>query len=289
MQRSLILALILFAWVSAQAATPTLGPVILVAFENHSYASVMGSTGVSAMPYLHSLMNKYTLATNFYAQAAGSVPDYFMVTTGNTVSCCTSYVGPYTGNNLARVLNNAGKSWKVFAQGLPSVGYLGTCCYPYVKYHNPFAYFSDVTGSSTQKAKILPLSYLGGSVGNLPSFSMIIPDNRHNAHDCPNGGTNCTDYDKLHAADLFLQTYIPGILSSAQFQTSGLLVIWWDEGSGGSNRTAITFVGPKVKNAYKSGVYYKDANLLRTIIEGLHGGSYPGASASAYDMSDIFK
>ncbi len=289
MQRLFLLALIVLACISAQAATPTLGPVIVVAFENHSYASVMGSTGTAAMPYLHSLMNNYTLATNFYAQANGSVPDYFMITTGNPVSCCTSYVGPYAGNNLARVLNAAGKSWKVFAQGLPSPGYLGTCCYPYVKYHNPFAYFSDVTGSSTQKANILPLSSLGGSIGNLPSFSLIIPDNRHNAHDCPNGGTNCTNYDKLHAADLFLQTYIPAILSSSQFQANGLLIIWWDEGSGGSYRTAITFVGPLVNNGYKSGVFYKDANMLRTIIQGLHGGSYPGASASAAPMSDIFK
>ncbi len=281
-----ILAALLWA-APAKAATPALGPIVVVAFENHPYGAVVGSP---AMPYLNHLISTYALAANYYQTAPGSVPDYFMLTTGYTVSCCTSYVGPYSGNNLARVLINGGKSWQVYAQSLPYAGYLGTGYYPYVKYHNPFAYFTDVINSATQTNKIVPLSQLGADVANgtLPAFSMIVPDNRHNAHDCPNGGTNCTDADKLQAADLFLQNFVPALLTVPSFQQSGLLVIWWDEGNSSSSRTAITFVGPQVKKAYRSGTLYRDWNLLRTIIEGLGLGSFPGASASAYDMADMF-
>ena len=275
------------------AATPALGPVILIAFENHSYSAVMGSTGASAMPYLHALIGDYALANNFTAEEPGSVADYFDVTTGNHVSTSTGYKGPYTGNNLARVLIAKNKSWKVYAQGLPSVGYVGTCCYPYVKYHNPFAYFSDVL-SGTERNNIVPLTEWQADIGAPPSFSLIIPDNRHNAHDCPNGGSSCTDSDKLHAADLFLQDAhgadIPALLATPAFQPggNGLLVIWWDEGSGGSEHVAITLGGPPVKKGYRSPVSYRDPNLLRTIIEGLGLSSFPGTSSSASDMSDIF-
>ncbi len=282
--RPLFLSLLLSF--QALAATPALAPIVVIAFENHPYSSVVGS---SAMPYLNSLIQEYSLAANFYATAPGSVPDYFMITTGERVACCPSYAGPYTGNNLVRVLGNGGKSWKVYAQSLPYAGYLGSGYYPYVKYHNPFAYFSDVVNNSTQKAKIVPLSQLSAdlSTGQLPIFMYILPDNVHNAHSCP-GATNCTDADKLRAADLFLQDYVPALLHTPAFEKSGLLVIWWDEGNSTTEHTAITFVGPLVRKGYKSYTFYKDQNLLRTIIEGLRLNSFPGVSVTASDMSDIF-
>ncbi len=284
---TIVLVLMLLLVATAMATVPPVGPVVVVAFENHPYSAVVGSP---SMPYLNSLISSYALAANYYQTAPGSVPDYFEITTGNTVSCCTSYVGPYTGNNLARVLINGGRSWKIYAQTLPYAGYLGTGYYPYVKYHNPFAYFSDIVNSAAQAQKIVPISQLSADIANgvLPAFSMVIPDNRHNAHDCPNGGTTCTDADKLQAADLFLQNYIPALMTVPSFQKSGLLVIWWDEGNSSSSRTAITFVGPSVKKAYKSYVSYRDWNLLRTIIEGLRLNSFPGSSYNAYDMADMF-
>ncbi len=281
-----ILAALLWA-APATAATPALGPVVVVAFENHPYSAVVGSP---SMPYLNSLIRGNALAANYYATAPGSVPDYFMLTTGNTVSCCTSYTGPYSGDNLARELIKGGKSWKIYAQSLPYAGYLGTGYYPYVKYHNPFAYFTDVINSTAQVSKIMPFPQLSADIANgtLPAFSMVIPDNRHNAHDCPAGGTNCTDADKLQAADLFLQDFVPALLTVPSFQQSGLLVIWWDEGNSTSERTAIALVGPLVKKGFASSTAYKDQNLLRTIVEGLRLAAFPGASATAYDMGDMF-
>src|SRR5262245_5085691 len=67
----------------AQASTPQLGHVVIVAMENHSYNDVVGS---SSMPYFNSLINQYGLAQKFYANVHGSFPDYAMVTTGELIT-----------------------------------------------------------------------------------------------------------------------------------------------------------------------------------------------------------
>src|SRR5512142_1221648 len=124
---------------SAAVASST--HVILVVEENHSYGDVIGS---SAMPYLNSLATQYSLATRYFANAHPSIPNYFMLTTGRIETLNDSFNGTISDNNLARVLNTAGKSWRVYAEDLPSAGYLGGDTALYVKRHDPFAYFSDV-------------------------------------------------------------------------------------------------------------------------------------------------
>ena len=118
--------------VLAQSSTPQLGPVVVVALENHSNSNVVGS---SSMPYYNSLIEKYGLAQSFFANVHGSFPDYAMLTTGELITSSGS--GPAPGvvvniNNIERELINAGKSWKVYAEDLPHPGYLGGDQYPYL-------------------------------------------------------------------------------------------------------------------------------------------------------------
>ncbi|MFB3916337.1 MAG: alkaline phosphatase family protein [Terriglobales bacterium] len=280
----------LFLCAAGYAATPALKHVVVVAFENKSYSEVVSNP---VMPYLNSLISSGGLATNFWATAPGSVPDYFMLTTGQTISFTPTIPTPVTVDNLARALNGAEKSWKVYAQSIPSEGYLGPSVYPYIKFHNPFVYFSDVIDSPEQAAKIVPLKQLAADVASdvLPNFSFIVPDNLHNAHDCPDGGTDCTEDDKLAAADEFLADHMPALLNTTSFHDDGMLVIWWDEGTdseNGGGHVAITLVGPVVKSGFRSTVFYRHENVLRTIVEGLQLGSYPGASATATSMTDLF-
>src|SRR5262245_22656084 len=117
----------------AQTSTPQLGHVVIVAMENHSYNDVVGS---SSMPYYNSLINQYGLAQNFYANVHGSFPDYAMVTTGELITASGAGLPndfPLSINNIERELIKAGKTWKVYAEGLPSVGYTGSDQYPYLK------------------------------------------------------------------------------------------------------------------------------------------------------------
>jgi acid phosphatase len=267
--------------------------VVVVALENHSYNDVVGS---SSMPYFNSLIDKGGLAQSFFANVHGSFPDYAMVTAGQLVT--SSGAGPPPGvvvniNNIERELIAAGKSWKVYAEDLPHPGYVGGTQYPYLKFHNPFAYFSDNQNGSPQANNIVPFSEFSGDVGSgsLPDFSFVVPNAIHDARDCPGGGS-CSDSLKLSTADQWLQNNIAQLLSSPQFQQNGLLVLWWDEGnasdnSNGGGHIAVVLVGPMVKPGFRSTTFYRHQNLLRTICEAL-GVGFPGASSSAASMAEFF-
>src|SRR5205814_719464 len=136
---------------SAQTVLPS-SHVFLLVEENHSYSSVIGN---SSMPYLNSLAKKYGLATRFYANTHPSIGNYFMMTTGQIITNNDSMCSAVTQDNIVRHLLAAGKTWKSYADGLPSVGYTGCGSGAYVKRHNPLAYFSDVANSS-EKNNLVP-------------------------------------------------------------------------------------------------------------------------------------
>src|SRR5205085_8834872 len=107
---------------------PLVGHVFLLVEENHAYESVMGNP---VMPYTNSLAQRYSLATHYYANRHNSLPNYFMLTVGDLVTTDDSYTGTVTQDNVVRALTKANKTWKVYADSLPSVGYLGPSQPPY--------------------------------------------------------------------------------------------------------------------------------------------------------------
>ena len=273
-------------------STPPLGHVVVVALENHSYSDVVGS---SSMPFYNSLISRYGLAQNFFANVHGSFPDYAMVTSGELITANGAGLPsdfPLSIDNIERELIQAGKTWKVYAENLPSVGYTGTDQYPYLKRHNPFAYMSDNLGTS-QANNIVPFSQFATDLANntLPNFSFVVPNAIDCSEDCPGGGS-CSDSTKLATADQWLQSNIQPLLSNPAFQKDGLLVLWWDEGNAadtnqGGGQIAVTLVGPTIKPGFRSTTFYRHENLLRTIAEGL-GLGFPGASIYVTSMGEFF-
>src|SRR5262245_50884239 len=116
-----------------QSSTPPLGHVVVISLENHSYGDIVGNP---SMPYYNSLTNQYGLAQNFFANVHGSFPNYAMLTSGELITASGAGLPndfPLSINNIERELIKAGKTWKVYAEGLPSVGYTGSDQYPYLK------------------------------------------------------------------------------------------------------------------------------------------------------------
>ena len=277
--------------------TPTVPPpqfsrVIVVVEENTSYSQVVGSP---AMPYLNSLATQNGLATNYFADTHPSIGNYFMMTTGQLITNDDAFSGSVTADNVVRQLTAAGKSWGVYAEGLPSTGYTGPDAYPYLKHHNPFAYFSDVTSDPMQAMKLVPFSNFAGDLASnsLPQYTFVIPDVEDDAHDCPGGGNSCSEDQKLAQADAWLKSNIGPLVTSSSFQTDGLLVITFDEGSRtdalhGGGQVATVVVSPKAKKGFKSGTFYQHENLLRLSLAGLGVNSFPGAASNASAMGDFF-
>ena len=265
------------------------GPVVVVVEENHSYEQVIGN---SLMPYFNSLAQQGASATQYYASVHPSLPNYFMLTTGAIQTMDNNWTGQVTGDNLARSFAAAGRTWKSYVEDLPSAGYLGSSQGEYIKHHNPFAYFSDVVNNPSQAANIVPFSQFSNAVasGTLPNFSLLIPNSPDDAHGCLT--SSCTDNDLLARSDQWLKTNIGPLLSSAQFQKSGLLLIVFDESNiadirSGGGRTPWIALGPKAKAGAQSSVTYGHQNTLRTICDQLGVAPCPGAAVSAAGIDDL--
>ena len=236
------------------------------------------------MPYLNSLASQYGLATQFYANTHPSIGNYFMMTTGQIITNNDSYNNVVLADNIVRHLLTAGKTWKSYAESLPSVGYTGIDVYPYAKKHNPFSFFSDVVNSSTEVSNLVPFTQFSADLAanQLPQFSFIVPNLLDDAHD----GTP-------QQADNWLKTNIGPLVASPMFQRDGLLIVLFDEAgtsdtTHGGGHIPCLIVSPLAKKGYQSTTLYQHQNALRLMLEGLGVTSFPGAVAKAGDMAEFF-
>ncbi len=276
---------------------PQVAHVFIVLEENHSYSDVIGNT--ASMPYLNSLASANGLATQYYADAHPSLPNYFELTVGGGTSITgtegDAYSGIVTDDNVVRALTVAGKTWKSYAESLPSPGYLGGDSGAYLQHHNPVVYFSDVQNSSSQAANVVPFTQLASDIANnsLPEYGFIVPNVNDDAHNCPAGMSTCTSDQQLAAADQWLSTNIAPLLASTAFQNS-LLIIVFDEAedsdtqNGGGHVPAV-LVGSMVKAGYQSTTVYQHESTLRLMMEALGVTDLPGAAAGAPDMVEFFQ
>jgi phospholipase C len=267
---------------SPSITPPTFAHVILVMEENHSYSDVIGN---ASMPYLNSLASQYGLATQYFADAHPSIPNYFMLTTGLTETFDDNYSGTVSDDNIVRELGKAGKSWKSYAESIPSAGYLGGDSGTYLRHHNPFSYFSDVQNDNTQAANIVPFTQFAADLANnaLPQFSFVIPDTLDDAHD----GT-------LAQADAWLQANIAPLLSNSAFQTGGLLIVTFDESeqsdvAHGGGHVPTLVISSQAKMGYQSQTVYQHESTLRLILESSGVTVFPGMAAGAPDMAEFFQ
>jgi hypothetical protein len=270
------------ATVTVQSTSiPTFGHVILLMEENHSYSSVIGN---SSMPYLNSLAQQYGLATQYFANTHPSIGNYFELTTGQIITNDDSYTGTVSADNVVRHLLTAGKTWKSYAEGLPSVGYTGGDVYPYAKHHNPFTYLTDVVNSQNQLQNLVPFTQFAADLNNkqLPQYSFIIPNMLDDAHD----GT-------LNQADSWLQTNIAPLIASPTFQKDGLLIIVFDESfdsdtQHGGGQVPMLVISPLAKKGYQSTTFYQHQNTCQLLLQGLGLTSSPGACQGATQMTEFF-
>jgi phosphatidylinositol-3-phosphatase len=273
-------------------AFPVVDHVVVVMLENHGFDQAIGSP---AMPYLNSLASAHSLATNYFADTHPSIGNYFMLTAGQIETNDDLFAGTIAGDNIVRALLASGKTWKVYAQSLPSAGYLGNDVYPYFKHHNPFAYLTDVVNSSTQPANIVPFTALQADVtnGTFPAFAFVVPDAEHDGHDCPVGGSNCPDSDILAAADAWLSSNIDPLIKSPAFANSVFVIVFdeafdTDAAHGGGHVPCI-LVGTHVKPGFQSMSLYQHENVLRLSLDLLRVADHPGLSATASSMVEFFQ
>jgi len=270
---------------------PVVAHVFVLVEENHAYEDVIGNP---AMSYTNTLAQQNALATQYFADRHNSLPNYFMLTLGDLVTTNDLFAGPVKSNTIVDALGTAGKTWKIYAESLPSVGYVGDSIVPYAKDHNPFAYFTTVLNSSAQKANIVPLTQLPTDLqnGTLPDYAMIVPDLANDGHDCPGESSTCTDTDKLMNIDQWISAHIGPLINNGVMQDS-VLIYTWDESNindltNGGGHVATILIGGKVRMGFKSTNMYQHQSTLKLTLQLLGISDFPGAAATAPDMTEFF-
>jgi phosphatidylinositol-3-phosphatase len=274
------------------ATFPAADHVFLIVLENHAFNQVIGSP---FMPYLNSLAGSHALATNYFANTHPSIGNYFMLTTGNIETNNDAFTGTVSSDSIPRAFAAVGKTWKAYMESLPSAGYTGGDVYPYFKHHNPFAYMTDVLGSSTETANLVPFTQLSADMiaGTVPNFAFIAPNVEDDAHDCPTGGSVCLDSDKLTAADNWLKVHIDPLIQSPALANSVFIIVF-DESLdvdvvNGGGKIAVMMAGSHVKAGFKSTTLYQHQSTLRLVMDLLRVADHPGNSATAPTMQEFFQ
>lgn len=262
-------------------STTPFNHVFVVVEENKRYEEVIGS---ASMPYLNGLASQYGLATQYYSNTHPSIGNYFMMIVGNVVTNDDSFSGIVSDDNIVRQLVAAGKTWKSYAEDLPSVGYTGGNTGLYARRHNVFALLSDVVNSPQQARNLVPFTQFAADLASnaFPNYSFIVPNLCNDSHDCP-----------VATADRWLQLNIAPLLSSSQFQQDGLLIIVYDESDDadlarGGGHIAWIAVSTKSKRAYQSLSIYQHESTLRLTAAALGLTFFPNGAAGASDMREFF-
>jgi phosphatidylinositol-3-phosphatase len=294
--------------------------VFVVVEENQNYEEVIGNT--KDLPYLNTLAANYGVATNYYANTHPSINNYFYLTAGRSGTrrpwigdLADKFPGEVAGDNIASVLTANGKTWKSYAESIPLPAYLGGDHFPYVKRHNPFAYFESVrqgrvaSGQAAPAANIVSFESFAHDLqhDSLPDYSFIVPnlynDGHHNA--VTRQRASCGDHRALQGIDIWLKDNMEPLLKSATFKRGGLLVIVFDEGcetgpkadlrydpkrrdlKGGGHIPALIISSRTPAGTMRDELYHHES-VLRLSLRALGVERLPGLAGRAPDMSGFF-
>lgn len=200
--------------------------IIVLIFENKTYDQVVG-----VAPYITSLVKKcgtseHWMDADYKVDGSRdgnyhSKPSYATLTNGlspSTHGLLDDSVETKTNvDNIYHQLSLAGKSFKDYYEGEP-----GGCGVKFGgDYHDPIRYYSNMTATCDEHD--VPLSTFMEDVnnGNLPAFSILLPDNDHNMHK-----------NSVSSGDAYAQTILDPLLSSQAYAKGDVAVFFlWDEDS----------------------------------------------------------
>lgn len=275
-------ALAALALLCCRAATGAVPPipnfehVFVVVFENKESNRVLGSGDA---PTFNLYARVYARATQFYAIKHPSLPNYLAMVAGSTFGYTTNCVDcPIDAISLADTIDDSGRTWKAYAEGLPSRGFLGGASGLYAKKHNPFAYFTPIIDDPERVQQIVPLTELAEdrARGRLPDFAFVVPDLCNSMHDCGVG-----------TGDAWLRRIVGPLLKLPRTA----IFITFDEGSsnvrgGGHIPTLVVGTAVRRKSAFRR--ITNHYGLLRTIEDAWHLPRL-GLSARARPLTGIWR
>lgn len=244
----------------AEAPLPRPDHVVIVVLENHGYSSIIGSP---AAPFINGLAERSALFTHYYAHTHPSQPNYLYLFSGSVQGAkeneCPLHL---TTPNLGHALLRAGLTFAGFAEDLPEEGSRVCVSGLYARKHAPWVNWQHDQANGLPPAANRPFSAFPTNYADLPTVSIVIPNNANNMH-------HGTDPDRIRGADVWVRRNLAGYLEWAQTHNS-LCILTWDEDDGKEgNRIPTLFFGPMVR-AGQYAQRLSHLHLLRTL-EAMYG------------------
>ena len=206
---------------------PVYQHVVVIMEENLSYASYNASTQAT---YLHGLGAACGSESNMHAATHPSQPNYMAATSGVATG-----TGVHTGNdNVFHQVQVAGKTWKNYAESMPSACSRSSVTAPaYKTGHVPaFWYTNLATPTNTCATNAVPLSpALDNAIAadSLPTYAWITPSACDDMHWLSGCATDPTL--RVATGDAWLSALIPRLTAMPSYRAGKTLVIvTFDEG-----------------------------------------------------------
>lgn len=206
---------------SSSSSAPT--KLLVIVEENRSFRDVQQN-----MPYLTTLSHKYGSAADYYGLMHPSLPNYLVMAGGSTFGVTDDRrpaAHPLSGTSVFSQLLASGHTTKTYAEAMK-----GNCVVEdqgrYAVRHNPWTYFTDPQErTACQQFDVPAGTPTSGELatdigrGELPDFSLVIPDICNDGHDC-----------SAQVADTWLKDWLPVVQAGPDFQSGRLaIVVTWDE------------------------------------------------------------
>ena len=258
------------------AASPQFKKVMIVVFENTSYANAL------TLPYFGALAKQGALLSNFHGVTHPSQPNYVAMIAGDTLGVTSDTQVDIDGKSIADLLEAKGKSWKVYADDYPGKCFLDPMKRPYVRKHLPFVSFTNIQKDPKRCERIVNSATLKADIAadSLPDYSYYVPNLNNDGHD-----TGPAVADKW-AGDTF-----GPLLKDSRFMRGMLVVFTFDEDDGVTleNHIYSVLAGDSVKPGSVSAKRYDHYSVLRTIEDAWDLGTLEKNDLKATAITDVWK
>ncbi len=318
----------------AAPALPAYTKIVLVMEENQKYNTIIGNTSA---PYTNFLARNGAVITQSYGSEHPSEPNYNDLFSGadqNIYDDGVPATFPFSSENLGAQLLHHGLTFAGYSEDLPYAGdstdvFAAAPGDPagtedYARKHNAWCNWQndaspasiDNLGSnylpSDTNQPLTPFTNISsaGQFQNLPTVSIIVPNQQHDDHGVSGGASG---HQLIADGDKWLHDNLSAYAKWATSHNS-LLVVTWDEDDYSSiNRVATIFYGAHIKPGHYAEPLLKSYastvnadgqpsgapnyqpihgithwNVLRTI-EDIYHLNYAGQVNKVTTITDIFK